>query len=109
MRQQEDDLSMTECRAERLEFHAPGKRAVVGKFDGGMIWIDLDATDDLLHGRQEGRFFHGHYGHWMLPRIAQGAFHARRDGGLLQRPQSSNKRGTDFGRRHPGLIRSSGP
>lgn len=22
--------------------------------------IDLDATDDLLHGNQEGRFFHGY-------------------------------------------------
>jgi hypothetical protein len=26
------------------------------------IWIDLDATDDPLHGHQEGRFFHGYYG-----------------------------------------------
>lgn len=25
------------------------------------IWIDLDATDDPLHGHQEGRFFHGYY------------------------------------------------
>jgi len=25
------------------------------------IIIDLDATDDPLHGRQEGRFFHGYY------------------------------------------------
>jgi hypothetical protein len=25
------------------------------------IWLDLDATDDPLHGRQEGRFFHGYY------------------------------------------------
>ena len=23
--------------------------------------LDLDATDDPLHGHQEGRFFHGHY------------------------------------------------
>ena len=28
------------------------------------IEIDLDATDDPLHGRQEGRFFHGYYGHY---------------------------------------------
>ena len=28
------------------------------------IWLDLDATDDLLHGEQEGRFFHGYYGHY---------------------------------------------
>ena len=25
------------------------------------IVIDLDATDDILHGQQEGRFFHGYY------------------------------------------------
>ena len=25
------------------------------------IWLDLDATDDPLHGQQEGRFFHGYY------------------------------------------------
>lgn len=26
--------------------------------------LDLDATDDPLHGQQEGRFFHGYYGHY---------------------------------------------
>src|SRR3989440_3837816 len=26
------------------------------------ITLDLDATDDPLHGQQEGRFFHGYYG-----------------------------------------------
>ncbi|WP_419634138.1 transposase, partial [Thiolapillus sp.] len=25
------------------------------------VWLDLDATDDPLHGQQEGRFFHGYY------------------------------------------------
>ena len=30
----------------------------------GEIWLDLDATDDPLHGHQEGRFFHGYYGHY---------------------------------------------
>ena len=25
------------------------------------VWLDLDATDDPLHGHQEGRFFHGYY------------------------------------------------
>ena len=25
------------------------------------IWLDLDATDDLLHGSQEQRFYHGYY------------------------------------------------
>ncbi len=35
-----------------LEAHArPPKRIV----------LDLDATDDPIHGRQEGRFFHGYY------------------------------------------------
>src|SRR5215469_2295209 len=27
----------------------------------GQITLDLDATDDPLHGQQEGRFFHGYY------------------------------------------------
>src|SRR3954452_10892486 len=26
--------------------------------------LDVDATDDPLYGRQEGRFFHGYYGHY---------------------------------------------
>lgn len=30
----------------------------------GRIWLDVDATDDPLHGHQEGRFFHGYYGHY---------------------------------------------
>jgi hypothetical protein len=28
------------------------------------IILDFDATDDPLHGAQEGRFFHGYYGHY---------------------------------------------
>ena len=28
------------------------------------ILLDLDATDDPVHGNQEGRFFHGYYGHY---------------------------------------------
>ena len=28
------------------------------------IILDLDSTDDPLHGNQEGRFFHGYYGHY---------------------------------------------
>ena len=32
------------------------------------IMLDLDATDDPLHGHQEGRFFHGYYdGYCYLP------------------------------------------
>ena len=30
----------------------------------GAIVLDLDATDDPLHGNQEGRFFHGYYRHY---------------------------------------------
>ena len=26
--------------------------------------LDIDATDDRVHGRQEGRFFHGYYDHY---------------------------------------------
>ena len=26
--------------------------------------LDMDATDDLIHGTQEGRFFHGYYGNY---------------------------------------------
>ena len=28
------------------------------------IVLDLDATDDPIHGNPEGRFFHGYYGHY---------------------------------------------
>jgi hypothetical protein len=36
--------------------------------DGEVFVLDLDATDDPLHGRQEGAFFHGYYGnHCYLP------------------------------------------
>ncbi len=28
------------------------------------IVLDADATDDRIHGKQEGRFFHGYYGHY---------------------------------------------
>lgn len=28
------------------------------------VVLDIDATDIPLHGRQEGRFFHGYYGHY---------------------------------------------
>jgi len=36
-----------------LEAHAEAPEEIV---------LDLDATDDLIHGNQEGRFFHGYYG-----------------------------------------------
>ncbi|MCB1744280.1 MAG: transposase, partial [Gammaproteobacteria bacterium] len=36
-----------------LEAHAEAPARIV---------LDVDATDDPLHGHQEGRFFHGYYG-----------------------------------------------
>lgn len=38
-----------------LAAHAQAPRQII---------LDLDATDDPLHGNQEGRFFHGYYGHY---------------------------------------------
>ena len=35
-----------------LDWHGPQPERIV---------LDVDATDDPLHGRQEGRFFHGYY------------------------------------------------
>ena len=33
---------------------------------------DIDSTDDPVHGQQEGRFYHGYYGHYcLLPLYAQ--------------------------------------
>ncbi len=42
-----------------LEAHAQAPKEII---------LDLDATDDPLHGHQEGRFFHGYYdGYCYLP------------------------------------------
>ena len=32
--------------------------------DAEVLVLDFDATDDPLHGQQEGRFFHGYYGQY---------------------------------------------
>lgn len=34
--------------------------------------LDFDATDDAVHGQQEGRFFHDYYGHYCLLRATRG-------------------------------------
>ncbi len=78
----------TECTSERFDFSRVESRRVEADFTGGAITsdtgaaaiektfvdlfikahgkkaprqiiLDLDATDDPLHGHQEGRFFHG--------------------------------------------------
>ena len=38
----------------------------IASFGGppGEIVLDVDATDDAVHGHQEGRFFHGYYDHY---------------------------------------------
>ena len=41
------------------------------------ITLDLDATDDPLHGQQEGRFFHGYYDCYCVR--PDGAYHQRRE------------------------------
>lgn len=38
-----------------------GVRAIARKSQ--IIVLDFDATDDAIHGAQEGRFYHGYYGH----------------------------------------------
>lgn len=60
----------------RLEARASRRSAVamhevlVEKFIGSFaaapaeLVLDFDATDDRVHGLQEGRFFHGYYGDW---------------------------------------------
>src|ERR1700737_1939170 len=55
--------------AGKLEARRPDCAAVAGKSTlnrleltaPSRITLDLDATDDPLHGEQEGRFFHGYY------------------------------------------------
>jgi hypothetical protein len=58
-------------RYKRIEVNTEAvKRFFVEVFLSGrpepdtLLILDLDATDDPLHGQQEGRFFHGYYGHY---------------------------------------------
>ena len=65
--------SPTLCRLEQrvdrkaaLAFH----QVLIEKFIASFaeapteLILDFDATDDRVHGNQEGRFFHGYYGNW---------------------------------------------
>jgi hypothetical protein len=51
-----------QAHPERIEalLLARGVAAIPRK--SGVIILDFDATDDPLHGKQEGRFYHGYYG-----------------------------------------------
>lgn len=72
-REQELGSQSTLCR---LEGRAGRKAAVdihkvlidqfIASFDSppGELILDFDATDDPVHGMQEGRFFHGYYDHY---------------------------------------------
>lgn len=61
----------TDARYKRIQAHPEkiqalllerGVAAIPKKSE--VIILDVDATDDPLHGAQEGRFFHGYYGHY---------------------------------------------
>jgi hypothetical protein len=65
--------SPTLCRLEQrvdrraaVSFH----RVLLEKFIASFaevpeeLVLDFDATDDRVHGQQEGRFYHGYYGNW---------------------------------------------
>ena len=47
-----------------LEAHAQAPEQII---------LDIDATDDPLHGNQEGRFYHGYYGDYCYPEGSYGS------------------------------------
>jgi len=59
-------LEQTASRAMNVEL----SKLLVEQFIKGFktppkeLILDYDATDSILHGHQEGRFFHGYYGHY---------------------------------------------
>ena len=46
--------------------HVTMVETFIASFDAAPaeLVLDFDATDDAVHGRQEGRFFHGYYDHY---------------------------------------------
>ena len=68
---------MVVCRSAFLAASATGRRAMIGmskelvevfidSFEETPeeLILDFDSTDDAVHGKQEGRFFHGYYDHY---------------------------------------------
>ncbi len=53
-------------RAALVQFAAVFVEQFIASHDAppAEIVLDFDATDDPVHGRQEGRFFHGYYDHY---------------------------------------------
>jgi Transposase DDE domain group 1 len=65
--------SPTLCRLEQrvdrkaaLAFHRVLIETFIASFTEAPteLILDFDATDDRVHGNQEGRFYHGYYGNW---------------------------------------------
>ncbi|MEO7317637.1 MAG: IS1380 family transposase [Chthoniobacteraceae bacterium] len=62
-------LCRLEARASRrsaVAMHAVLLEKFIASFAAppAELVLDFDATDDRIHGGQEGRFFHGYYGDW---------------------------------------------
>jgi hypothetical protein len=62
-------LCRLEARASRrsaVAMHAVLLEKFIASFAAvpAELVLDFDATDDRIHGSQEGRFFHGYYGDW---------------------------------------------
>ncbi len=62
-------LCRWESRADRQtawKLHAVLVDQFIGSFKHApkRLILDFDATDDAVHGKQEGRFFHGYYDHY---------------------------------------------
>lgn len=62
-------LCRLEARASRrsaVAMHAVLLEKFIASFAAvpAELVLDFDATDDRIHGLQEGRFFHGYYGDW---------------------------------------------
>src|ERR1700737_5377078 len=52
----------TEIHGATYQFIKRGVQAIPGK--SAEVVLDLDATDDPLHGSQQGAYFHGYYRHY---------------------------------------------
>jgi Transposase DDE domain group 1 len=62
-------LCRLEHRVDRkaaIAFHGVLMKKFIGSFKEAPteLILDFDATDDRVHGNQEGRHFHGYYGDW---------------------------------------------
>ena len=56
------------------------------------VILDVDATDDPLHGQQEGRFFHGYYRRYCYVPLYVSAVRTAPVGGSRSRPRGGGVR-----------------